>query len=91
MAATTSPFDVDFEATAARIRELNGTMLTAAKQAGTMSLDTYERMVASLLDYAQKLADAVKVEQVSEIARTQAKIVNSVTSAYTQACRELLK
>jgi hypothetical protein len=91
MAAITSPFDADFDAAAARIRELSDKMVTAAKQAGTMSLDTYEQTMSSLLDFGQKLADSTKVEQISEIAKSQASIINTVTSAYTQAARDLLK
>lgn len=91
MAVTTSPFDVDLVAAAARIRELNDKVLIAAKQTGTMSIDSYEQTVRSLLDFGQKVADSTKVEQISEIARLQAWIVNTVTNAYTQAARELLK
>ena len=61
MATTTSPktnpFDVDFEAAAERIRGLNEKVFTAAKQTGTMSVDTYEQAVNNVLDFSQKAAD----------------------------------
>jgi hypothetical protein len=90
MAATALPFDADIEAVAARVRELSDTMLIVAKQTGTMSLDTYEQAMTNLLDFGQKLADSTKVEQISAIAKAQASILNTVTSAYTQAARDLL-
>ena len=56
MATTTSqktnPFDVDFEAAAERIRGLNEKVFTAAKQTGTMSVDTYEQAVNNVLDFS---------------------------------------
>ena len=90
-APTTSPFDVDFEAATERIRGLNEKVLTAAKQTGNMSLDTYEQTVNSVLDFGQKAADSTKVDWVSAIAKAQASYFTEVTNAYTKAARELLK
>lgn len=91
MAATASPFAGDFTAVAAQLRELNDKLFTAAKQAGSLSLDSYERTVAGLLDVGQKAADSIRVDQISEIARFQAAVVTTVTRAYTQTARALLK
>ena len=52
--STIKPFDIDFEAATERIRGLNEKVLAAAKQAGTISLDTYEQTVNSVLDFSQK-------------------------------------
>jgi hypothetical protein len=91
MATTTSPFDVDFEAATERIRGLNEKVLTAAKQTGTMTIDTYEQTLNSLLDFSQKAADSTKVDWVSALAKSQASAITDVTNAYTKAARELLK
>jgi hypothetical protein len=91
MATTTSPFDVDFEAATERIRGLNEKVLTAAKQTGTMTIDTYEQTLNSLLDFSQKAADSTKVDWVSALAKSQASAITEVTNAYTMAARELLK
>ena len=69
-----TPFDVDFEAAAERIRGLNEKVLTAAKQTGNMSVDTYEQTVNSVLDFGQKAADSTKVDWVSALAKAQASI-----------------
>ncbi len=85
------PFDVDFEAATEQIRALNETVLAAAKQTGTMSLDTYEQTVNSLLDFSQKAADSTKVDWISALAKSQASVITEVTNAYTKAARDLLK
>ncbi len=95
MATTTSPktnpFDVDFEAAAERIRGLNEKVLTAAKQTGTISVDTYEQAVNNVLDFSQKAADSTKVDWVSALTKSQASIIAEATNAYTKAARDLLK
>ena len=88
---TFKPFDVDFEAAAERIRGLNEKVFAAAKQTGTISLDTYEQAVNSLLDFGQKAADSTKVDWVSALAKSQASVITEVTNAYTKAARDLLK
>ena len=90
MATATLPFAVDFEASAARIRNLNEKLIEAGKQAGLVSIDTYQQRVHTVLDFGQKLADSTKVEQVSALARAQATVIDTLTSAYAQVARELL-
>ena len=90
-APTIKPFDIDFEAATERIRELNEKVFAAAKQTGTISLDTYEQTVNSVLDFGQKVADSTKVDWVSALAKSQAAVITEVTNAYTKAARELLK
>ncbi len=91
MAATRSPSEVDFENAAERIRGLNDKVLTAAKQTGTMSLDTYEQTLNSLLEFGQKAAESTQVEWISDLAKAQASYITEVTNAYTTAARDLLK
>jgi hypothetical protein len=86
-----APFDIDFDASVERIRGLNEKMLTAAKQTGAVSLDTYEQTVTTLLDLSQKAADSTKVDWVSALAKSQASIISEVTNTYTAAARDLLK
>jgi len=90
-APTIKAFDVDFEGATERIRGLNEKVLAAAKQTGTMSIDTYEQAVNSVLDFSQKAADSTNVDWVSAIAKAQASYITEVTNAYTKAARDLLK
>jgi hypothetical protein len=91
MASTLLPFDHDVVAATERFRELNAKMVTVSKQTGIMLVDTYDQAVSDLLEFAQKLADSTKVEQISGITRSQVSIVDTVMTGYTQAARELLK
>jgi hypothetical protein len=86
-----APFDIDFDANADRMRELNDKVLNAAKQAGAVSLDTYEQTVNTMLDFSQKAADSTKVDWVSALAKSQASIISEFTNTYTKAARDLLK
>ena len=86
-----APFDIDFDATTERVRELNEKVLTAAKQTGEVTLDTYEQTVNTVLDFGQKAADSTKVDWISALAKSQASIISEFTNAYTKAARDLLK
>ena len=55
--------------TAAPIRELNEKVIAAAKQRGTQSLDAYEKTLASLLTFGEKVAGATQLDWVSALAR----------------------
>ena len=91
MTATKLPTEVDFDNVAERIRGLNDKVLAAAKETGTMSLDTYEHTVNSLLEFGQKAAESTQVEWISELAKAQTSYITEVTNAYTKAARDLLK
>jgi hypothetical protein len=91
MTKTTTPIEVDFENAAERIRGLNDKVLTAAKETGIMTLDTYEQTLNGLLEFGQKAAESTQVEWISELAKTQASYITEVTNAYTKAARDLLK
>jgi hypothetical protein len=86
-----TPFDIDIDATTERVRDLNEKVLTAAKQTGEATLDTYEQAVATVLDFSQKAADATKVDWFSALAKSQASIISEFTNTYTKAARDLLK
>ncbi|PRZ41594.1 hypothetical protein CLV47_109141 [Antricoccus suffuscus] len=86
-----NPMNVDYEAAAERIRELNEKVLTAAKQTGNLSLDAYEKTLTSLLDFEEKVAGASQLDWVSALASAHANFVTSVSTAYTNAAREALK
>jgi len=86
-----TPFDIDFDANAERVRGLSEKVLTAAKQTGEVTLETYEQTVNTMLDFSQKAADSTKVDWVTALAKSQAAIISEVTNTYTKAARDLLK
>ena len=79
-----------FEEAAARVRELNESLIERSKEAGTTTLDAYERALKSLVDFEEKVAGASQLEWVSALAQTHAAFVRDVSAAYTKAARELL-
>ena len=81
----------DFEAAAERIRSMNEKLLDAYKHSGNISMDAYEKTLASLLDFEEKAADATQLEWVSALASAHAKFVTEVSAAYTRAARDMLK
>jgi hypothetical protein len=74
-----------------RIRELNERVLEQVKAAGQASLDAYEKSLKSLLDFEQRVGNASQLEWVSALATAHAKFIEDVTSAYTDAARQMLK
>jgi hypothetical protein len=84
--STPSPDEV-----AQRIRELTERFITAAKQAGNASLDTYEKALQSLVDFEEKAAGASQLDWVTSIAAAHAKFMQDVSAAYVSAAREMLK
>jgi len=77
--------------TAARIRDLNEKVIAAAKQSGTQSLDAYEKTLASLLSFGEKVAEATQLDWVSALAKAHATFVTETTAAFTAAARDALK
>jgi hypothetical protein len=74
---------------ATRIRDMNERLIESAKVAGLSTLDAYEKVLRSLLDFEQKLAGATHLDWVSALAQTHASMVRDLTVAYSKAAREL--
>lgn len=84
-------FAPNVEEAAERIRELNEKLITAAKQSGNISLDAYEKTLAGLVDFEEKVADASQLDWISALAKAHTNFVNEVSSAFTTAARDALK
>jgi len=74
-----------------RIRELTERFIDAAKKAGNVSLDAYEKSLRTLVEFQEKAAGASQLDWVSSIATAHAKFVQDVSAAYVSAAREMLK
>jgi len=79
------------EAAAGRIRELNEQLIESSKTAGVVTLDAYEKALAGMLDFEQKVASASQLDWVSALAETHAKFVSDLSSSYIKAARDVLK
>jgi hypothetical protein len=74
-----------------RIRELTERFIEAAKKAGNLSLDTYEKSLQSLVDFEEQAAGASQLDWVQGIAQAHAKFVTDISAAYVKAARDMLK
>jgi hypothetical protein len=55
-----------------------------------LALDTYERTIASVVEFEQKAAEAAPVEWIKTVLDTHATFVKDVTDAYVKAVRVAL-
>jgi hypothetical protein len=74
----------------ARIRELNEAIITAAEDAGSDYLASYEQMLAELADLQKQVASSNPLGWVTTLASSQAKFVQRISSAFTAAARSTL-
>lgn len=79
------------EAATQRVRELNEKLVVAAKDAGLVALEAYEKSLQSLVDFEAKVASSSQIDWVSALAATHARIIQDLSASYTQAAREMLK
>ena len=79
------------EAAMARIRELNERAMKAARTAGEVSLDAYEKAMQSFVSVEERLAGATQLDWVKAIVGAQAEFVQSISGVYVNAARDLLK
>lgn len=79
------------EAATERVRELSEKLIVAAKDTGLVALEAYEKSLQSLVDFEEKVASASQLDWVSALAATHAKVIQDLSSSYTQAAREALK
>lgn len=80
-----------FDEAADRVRALNEKLIETAKKSGTVSLDAYEKALASLVEFQQKAAGATQLDWVNTIVKAQTTFLSEISSAYTTAAREALK
>jgi hypothetical protein len=80
-----------FEDATGKIKDLNEKFIESSKSAGLVTLDAYEKAVATLVELEDKVASTSQVEWVSTLATTHAKFVTDLSASYAKAARELLK
>ncbi|MFC9557160.1 hypothetical protein ACFTWF_40785 [Rhodococcus sp. NPDC056960] len=73
------------------ISSVGSQFVDAAKKAGNLSLDVYEKALDSGLDFHTTLGEASSFEWIGTVTGAQATLVRKVSGAATSAARELLK
>jgi hypothetical protein len=74
-----------------RYRVFNEKLIETGKKTGSAALDTYEKTVASYVDYRQQIADATQLDWVTTVVKAQNDFITEATAAYTSAVRDVLK
>jgi hypothetical protein len=84
------PTDKTTEKTIKHITDLNEQIVEAAKKAGGMSLDAYERALESIAGYQEQASQHSDVEWISTVIDAQAKFTRELTKLVGTG-RDLLK
>lgn len=84
---TTPPIEAAFE----QVKDLNEQFVTAARKAGNVYLDSYEKAVDRAIEFELKVAGMTQQEWLKSLIETQADFARELTSSYTTSARSLLK
>ena len=80
-----------FEAAFEQYRESGEQVLTAARKAGNLYLDSYEKAVNRATELQLKLAGVTQQEWLKSLIEAQVDITRELTGTYTTTARSLLK
>ncbi|HUA48591.1 MAG TPA: hypothetical protein VMA77_25390 [Solirubrobacteraceae bacterium] len=80
-------FDTAFE----QVRESSEQVLSAARKASNLYLDTYEKTVDRTTDLQLKLAGLTQQEWLKSLIEAQVDITRELAGSYTTTARSLLK
>ena len=80
-----------FEAAFEQYRESGEQVLTAARKAGNLYLDSYEKAVDRTIELQLKLAGLTQQEWLKSLIEAQVDITRELASSYTTAARTFLK
>jgi hypothetical protein len=80
-----------FEAGFEQYRESGEQVLTAARKAGNLYLDSYEKAINRATELQLKLAGLTQQEWLKSLIEAQVDITRELTGSYTTTARSLLK
>ena len=83
---------VGIESVAETARKLwSGGSAAAVKRVAGLAVDVYQRVVTQQLDFSIMVADAVKIDWVSQVTRRNAATIGELVAVSTGAAHELLQ
>jgi hypothetical protein len=74
-----------------QVKDLNDQFLGAARKAGNLYVDNYEKAVSKALDLELKVAGATQQEWVKSLIEAQADFAREMTESYVTTARSFLK
>jgi hypothetical protein len=72
-------------------KDLNEQFLTAARKAGNLYLDSYEKAIEGAIEFELACARQTEQEWLKNVIKAQVGMAREVTNSYTSAARSLLK
>jgi len=87
---STEGYTPDLEAAAQRVRQLSEKLLETSKKNGLVWLETYEKVLNSMLALEEQAARGTQVDWISTLATTHADFVREVSQAYLNTIRQQL-
>jgi hypothetical protein len=88
--ATATKNTHDVHAATEQVTELTARLVETGKRAGTLYLDSYDKLVDGVTSFQQKLAEQSDNDAVKSVVATQVDITRELASAYTSAARGLI-
>jgi hypothetical protein len=85
--SSTRSFDAAFQ----QVQDAGDQLLAAARRAGNLYLDSYEKAVDRTIGLELSLADITQQEWLKSLIEAQADVAREFTSSYTSAARAILK
>jgi hypothetical protein len=79
------------EAAYDQVKDLNEQWIAAARKAGNLYFDSYEKAVDRAIELELKVAGATQQEWLKNLIEAQADFAREITSSYTSTARTLLK
>jgi hypothetical protein len=83
----TRSFDTAFN----QVQDASEQLLAAARRAGNLYLDAYEKAVDRTISLELSLAETTQQEWLKSLIEAQADVARELTSSYTTAARSVLK
>jgi len=74
-----------------QVKDLNEQFLAAARKAGNLAVDSYEKAVSRAIDLEVKVAGLSQQEWLKSLIEAQAEYARGLTESYTTTARSLLK
>jgi len=87
---STEGYTPDLEAAAQRVRQLSEKLIETSKKNGLVWLETYEKVLNSMLSLEEQAARGTQVDWISTLATTHADFVREVSQAYLNTIRQQL-
>ena len=74
-----------------QVKELNEQVFAAARKAGNLYLDSYEKAIDQAIELELKVAGLTRQEWLKSLIEAQADLTREVAGSYTSTARTLLK